>query len=391
MAARAARPARDRAELVAGRRLVVKVGSSSLVDKAGRFSPERLTTLAHAIADHIQARHEVVLVSSGAQAAGLEGLGLRHRPKGLAQAQAAASVGQGRLMAAYTVAFEAHGLAVGQVLLTAEDTVRRTHYRNALRVLGELLHGGIVPIVNENDAVATDEIRFGDNDRLAALVAHLVRADGLILLTDVDALYDAPPSRPGAAPIREVTSFGQLEELEVTGRGSMVGTGGMLTKVQAAAMASSSGIPVLLAAASQARAALAGEDGIGTFFHATGRRLTARRMWLGYAATMKGNLTVDDGAARAITNGKKSLLAVGVTAVDGDFAAGDPVEIRSTDGRVLARGLAGFSALELDRVKGLGQDEIAARLGPGLARPAVHRDELVTQARSRRPNGEDLG
>jgi glutamate 5-kinase len=252
-------------------------------------------------------------------------------------------------------------------------------------VLGELLHRGIVPVVNENDAVATDEIRFGDNDRLAALVAHLVRADGLVMLTDVDALYDSPPSRPGAAPIREVWGFDQLESLEVTGRGSMVGTGGMLTKVQAAAMATSSGIPVLLAASGDVRAALAGDPATGTFFHATGRRLTARRMWLGYAACMKGALTVDDGAARAITKAAKSLLAVGVTAVDGDFEAGDPVEIRSAEGLVLARGLAGFSAAELARVKGLGQAQIAAALGQAKARPAVHRDELTTQARSRRP------
>ncbi|MDR3106664.1 MAG: glutamate 5-kinase [Bifidobacteriaceae bacterium] len=385
MPASAARPAASRAELVAGRRIVVKIGSSSLVDPDGRFSPQRLGGLVDAVAGFIEAGHEVVVVSSGAQAAGLDGLGLRRRPKGLAQAQAAASVGQGRLMAAYTAAFKDHELMVGQVLLTAEDTIRRSHYRNALRVLEELLRRSIVPVVNENDAVATDEIRFGDNDRLAALVAHLVRADGLIMLTDVDALYDAPPSRPGAAPLREVVSFDQLESLEVTGRGSMVGTGGMLTKVQAAAMATSSGIPVLLAAASDARAALAGAPAVGTFFHATGRRLTARRMWLGYAASMKGVLTVDAGAAKAITAGGKSLLAVGVTTVAGDFAAGDPVEIRSADGLVLARGLAGFAAGDLDRVKGRTQAEIAALLGAERAHPAVHRDELVTQARSRRP------
>jgi glutamate 5-kinase len=379
------RPVANRAELAAAKRLVVKIGSSALVDEAGRLSRARLTELADGIVAHIARGHEVVLVSSGAQAAGLEPLGLRRRPKDLAQAQAAASVGQSRLMAAYTEAFGAHRLTVGQVLLTAEDTIRRSHYRNALRVLGELLHRGAVPIVNENDAVATDEIRFGDNDRLAALVAHLVRADALVLLTDVDALYDRPPSRPGARPIREVTSFDQLDQWEVTGRGSTFGTGGMVTKAQAAAMASSSGIPALLAAAAEVRAALAGSPEVGTFFQATGRRLTARRMWLGYAAALRGTLTVDDGAARAITEGKKSLLAVGVTAVSGDFEIGDPVAIESADGQVLARGLAGFDAADLDRVKGLSQPEITAALGPEAARPAVHRDELATQARARRP------
>ncbi|MDR2254346.1 MAG: glutamate 5-kinase [Bifidobacteriaceae bacterium] len=384
---RVAAAATSRAAMVARRRLVVKIGSSALVDAAGRLSEGRLGDLVDGIVRYVAGGHEVVLVSSGAQAAGLEPLGLNRRPKDLAQAQAAASVGQGRLMAAYSAAFGAHGLTVGQVLLTAEDTVRRSHYRNALRVLGELLHRGVVPIVNENDAVATDEIRFGDNDRLAALVAHLVRADGLVLLTDVDALYDKPPGRPDARPVRDVVSFDDVEALEVTGRGSRVGTGGMVTKVQAAAMASSSGIPVLLAAAQDVRAALAGAPDVGTYFRATGRRLTARRMWLGYAAALRGRLTVDDGAARAITDGKKSLLAVGVTGVDGDFAAGDPVAIVTETGQVLARGLAGFGAADLRRVKGLSEDQIVALLGPGAARAAVHRDELATQARSRRPDG----
>ncbi|MDR0366346.1 MAG: glutamate 5-kinase, partial [Bifidobacteriaceae bacterium] len=354
-------PAANRQELVASKRLVVKLGSSSLTGPEGHFNPMALTRAVSAVAGLVADGREVVLVSSGAQAAGLEPMGLKRRPKGLAQAQAAASVGQGRLMAAYSAAFAEHGLVVGQVLLTAEDTIRRTHYRNALRVLGELLHRGIVPIVNENDAVVTDEIRFGDNDRLAALVAHLVRADGLILLTDVDALYDRPPSRPGALPIREVTSFDQVEGLEVTGRGSMVGTGGMLTKVQAAAMASSSGIPVLLAGAGDAAAALGGAE-VGTFFHVTGRRVTARRMWLGYAAAIKGALTVDDGAALAITDGKGSLLAVGITDVSGGFEAGDPVAIETPDGRVLARGIAGYGAGELQRIKGLSQDQIEGLL-----------------------------
>ncbi|MDR2380375.1 MAG: glutamate 5-kinase [Bifidobacteriaceae bacterium] len=380
-------PAASRAELVARRRLVIKIGSSGLVEPSGHLSEGRLGALVDGIVQYRRAGHEVVLVSSGAQAAGLEPLALKARPKTLAQAQAAASVGQSRLMAAYSAAFGAYGLVVGQVLLTAEDTIRRAHYRNALRVLGELLHRGVLPIVNENDAVATDEIRFGDNDRLAALVAHLVRADGLVLLTDVDALYDRPPGRLGATPLHDIYTFDQVTGLEVTGRGSGLGRGGMTTKVAAAAMATSSGIPVLLAAASQVGAALAGAPGVGTFFHATGRRLTARRMWLGYAAALQGALTVDDGAAHAITHGKKSLLAVGVVGVEGDFDAGDPVAICSLAGRVLARGLAGFDAASLRRVMGLTEAEIAALMGPGEARPAVHRDDLVTQARARRPAG----
>jgi len=377
-------PPTNRAELAAARRLVVKVGSSSLTDQAGRLDPGRLDRLVRAVAGHIGAGHQVVLVSSGAQAAGIEPIGLNRAPKDLAQAQAAASVGQGRLMAHYSSAFLAHGLQVGQVLLTAQDVIRRTHYRNVLRVLGELLHRSVVPIVNENDAVATDEIRFGDNDRLAALVAHLVRADGLVLLTDVDGLYDAPPARPGAQRLSEVKSFSQLEAIEVTGRGSEVGTGGMVTKVQAAAMATSSGIPVLLTAAEHVGQALAGAD-VGTFFQVTGRRVPARRMWLGYAAKMNGRITVDSGAAKAITVGKHSLLPVGVIAVTGEFDAGDPVEIADPEGTVLARGESGFPAAVLNRVKGWDLGRIEAELGEDQAVPAVHRDDMVTQARSRRP------
>ncbi|MDR1394119.1 MAG: glutamate 5-kinase [Bifidobacteriaceae bacterium] len=378
-------PATSRLEMVGRKRLVIKIGSSALVGDDGQLSRRRLETLVDGIVRYAADGHEVVLVSSGAQAAGLEPLGLKGRPKTLAQAQAAASVGQGRLMAAYSAAFAVYGRGVGQVLLTPADIIQRPRYRNALRVLGELLHRGITPVINENDAVATDEIRFGDNDRLAALVAHLVRADGLVLLTDVDGLYSAPPGRPGSRRITEVTAFDQVEAMEVTGRTSALGTGGMVAKVQAAAMASSSGIPVLLASAAQAGPSLAGEPDVGTFFQATGRRLTARRMWLGYAATMRGALVVDDGAAHAITDGKRSLLAVGVVAVEGDFEAGDPVAIRLADGTVVARGLAGFGTAEMIRVMGLSEAEMGQLLGPGGARPAVHRDELVTQARSRRP------
>jgi len=378
-------PPRNRAELAAAKRLVVKIGSSSLACDNGVFDPDCLGGLVDAVAAHVGQNREVVLVSSGAQAAGLEPMGLSRRPKSLAQAQAAASVGQGLLMAHYTAAFAAHGLQVGQVLLTAQDVVRRSHYRNALRVLGELLHRDIVPIVNENDAVATDEIRFGDNDRLAALVAHLVRADGLVLLTDVDGLYDAPPSKPGARRLAEVSSFDELESVEVTGRGSDVGTGGMLTKVQAAAMATSSGIPVLLAAADQVGPALDGAE-VGTFFQVTGKRVPARRMWLGYAAKMRGRLVIDDGAALAITKGKKSLLAVGVKQVEGEFGTGEPVEITGLDGKVLARGLAGYSAEEFKRIIGWDMSRIEAELGADRAVPAVHRDELVVQAHARRPD-----
>ena len=239
----------------------------------------------------------IIHSTPGAIAAGIGPLGLASRPRDLATAQAAASVGQGMLVARYAEAFAAHGLRVGQVLLTAEDTVRRGHYRNAQRSLERLLDLGVVPVVNENDAVATDEIRFGDNDRLAALVSHLVRADAMVLLTDVDGLYDGPPSRPGTRRIAEVRSPADIEGVEVTGRGSAVGTGGMLTKLESVSIATGTGIPVVLTMPPPAAAARAGEP-VGTWFAATGRRTTRRRLWLAHAARTPGRRGRGDRAGR---------------------------------------------------------------------------------------------
>ncbi|MDR1151614.1 MAG: glutamate 5-kinase [Bifidobacteriaceae bacterium] len=374
--------------------VVVKVGSSSLTDPDGFLAPERLCTLVEALAARHASGRRLVLVSSGAQAAGMGPLGLTHRPRNLAEAQAAASVGQGLLMTRYAEAFAVHGILAAQVLLTSTDVIRATHYRNAHRALGTLLGRGIVPIVNENDAVATDEIRFGDNDRLAALVAHLVRADALVLLTDVDGLYDAPPHRPGARRIPLVTGPRDLDRLAISGRGSAVGTGGMVAKVQAATLAASSGIPVLLTSATRAREVLdpaseavdrGGRGFHGTVFAVTGRRISPKRLWLGYAAKTRGRLRVDAGAARAVTAGKKSLLAVGVVGVEGDFGPGEPVEIVDPSGRVIARGLAGYGAEDMAGVAGMTLAEIAATLGPDRAVEAVHRDELAPQAHFRRP------
>jgi len=213
----------SRAELASSHRIVVKVGSSSLTDLEGGLDPQRLGALVDVLAGQAAAGHEVLLVSSGAIAAGLAPLGLRRRPRDLATQQAAASVGQGLLLAEYTAAFARHRLTVGQVLLTAEDVIRRTHYANAQRTLYRLIGLGVVPVINENDTVATDEIRFGDNDRLAALVAHLVHADVLLLLSDVDALYDGPPSRGGGAPDRDCFGSGRPgrgpDPLDRRGRG----------------------------------------------------------------------------------------------------------------------------------------------------------------------------
>jgi glutamate 5-kinase len=354
----------------AARRIVVKVGSSSLTSAAGGLGRDRVESLVDAVAT-VDA--QVVLVSSGAIAAGLAPLGLPRRPRDLATQQAAASVGQGLLMQAYTDAFGRRGRTVGQVLLTVDDVTRRAHYRNAYRTLHRLLDLGTVPVVNENDTVATEEIRFGDNDRLAALVAALVHADLLLLLSDVDGLYTGDPARPESRRIEEVRTPGDLDGVSIGRSGrSGVGTGGMVTKVEAARIATGAGIPVVLTSAPLAAAALAGED-VGTLFHRVRERPAARLFWLAHATEPRGRLHLDPGAVRAVVQRGASLLPAGVTAVDGQFSAGDPVDLVDVEGRPVARGLVNYDATELPPL--LGRSTVD--LGPGYGKEIVHRDDLV--------------
>lgn len=357
------------------RRIVVKVGSSSLTTATGGLDADRVDALVDVLAKHQD--KEIVLVSSGAIAAGLAPLGLPRRPRDLARQQAAASVGQGLLVARYTASFARYGRRVGQVLLTSDDTSRRAHYRNAYRTLDQLLAMGAVPIVNENDTVATDEIRFGDNDRLAALVAHLVRADLLILLSDVDGLYDGDPATPGTSRIAEVRGPGDLAGISIGSAGRAgVGTGGMVTKVEAARIAAAAGIPVVLTSAVHAADALAG--GLtGTHFLRTGRRSADRLLWLAHASTPRGALVLDDGAVRAVVERGSSLLPAGIASVEGEFTAGDPVELRDGEGRAVARGLVNFDAREIPRLMGRSTRDLARELGPAYEREVIHRDDLV--------------
>lgn len=366
----------DRKHLATARRVVVKVGSSSLTGTDGRLDVAALRALVDVLAARRVAGGQVVLVTSGAIASGLAPLGLTARPADLATAQATASVGQGLLIARYTEAFASHGLRVGQVLLTAEDTVRRAHYRNALRCLDRLLALGVVPVLNENDTVATSEIRFGENDRLAALVSHLVRADALVLLSDVDGLYDRPPTSPGARRIDEVRDPAELADVKVGRRGSKVGSGGMVSKLQSVAIATGSGVPVLITKATLAGQALSGEQ-VGTWFYATGRRRPPRLLWLEHAAAPHGRLLLDAGAVRAVVERRASLLPAGITGVEGEFDAGEPVELAGPDGAVIGRGLVAFSAGELPDLLGRSTRELRESLGAGYDREVVHRDDLV--------------
>lgn len=364
-----------REALRAARRIVVKVGSSSLTTAEGGLDRDALTRVVDTLVDVRASGKQIVLISSGAIAAGLAPLGMTSRPGGLAAQQAAASVGQGLLMQAYTEAFGRQGLPVGQVLLTVEDLTRLSTYRNAARTLSTLLRLQAVPVVNENDTVATHEIRFGDNDRLAALVAQVVHADALVLFTDVDALYTAHPSEPDAAPIHHVPDIDALQ-VDTSRIGSSVGTGGMATKLEAAQIATSAGIPVLLTSTANIRPALYGEQ-VGTWFDPVDKRRPRRLLWLAHVSNTRGRLILDAGAEKALLERHASLLAVGVTGFDGDFVAGDPVDIVGPHGRPIARGLMGFSSEELPAMLGKSSQELADALGPQYERVLVHRDALI--------------
>jgi glutamate 5-kinase len=376
MAEQVVNPVTGRDTLHRARRLVVKIGSSSLTTPTG-LDHDTIDSLVNTIAAVRGRGTEVVLVSSGTIAAGIHPLGLAKRPRDLATQQAAAAVGQGKLLADYAASFARHRIEVAQVLLTAEDLIRRTQYTNAHRALNRLLSLAVVPIVNENDTVTTAEIRFGDNDRLSALVANLLRADALLLLTDVDALYTGPPSRPGSRRIPHVASRADLEDVLIGRAGPAgVGTGGMVTKVDAAGIATGSGIHALVTSAANADAALAGED-VGTWFQASGKRKSARGIWLGLLAEVQGRVVLDDGAVAAVVRNKRSLLPAGITRVEGRFDAGDPIELSDARGVVVARGFVNYSSSELPAMLGRHTAQLREEFGPEYQRPVVHTDDCV--------------
>ena len=357
------------------RSIVVKIGTTALTDSSGLFDTSRLAALADAIEARMKAGTDVVIVSSGAIAAGIEPLGLTRRPTDLATKQAAASVGQVALVNAWSTAFGRYDRTVGQVLLTAHDISQRVQHNNAQRTLDRLRALHAVAIVNENDTVATNEIRFGDNDRLSALVAHLVGADALVLLSDIDGLYDGDPRKAvddnPARFIPEVAGPGDLDGV-IAGQGSRLGTGGMASKLSSALLAADAGVPVLLAAAADAADALS-EASVGTVFAPRPMRMSARRFWVRYAAESAGVLILDAGAVRAVVKQRRSLLPAGITAVSGRFFGGDVVELHGPDGAMVARGVVAYDAAELAEMIGRSTPELPAE----LRRPAVHADDLV--------------
>lgn len=358
------------------KRIVIKIGSSSLTDSGAGLDAAAVDRLVDVVASAKKRGIEVLVVSSGAIAAGLAPLGLQSRPKDLSTQQAAASVGQGLLIHRYTESFARYGITASQVLLTTTDVVRRSHYSNAQRALFKLISLGVVPVINENDTVGTSEIRFGDNDRLAALVALLTQADLLIIVSDIDALYDVPPTEPGAKKISEVKSLDELSNIKLGGAGTGVGSGGMITKIEAARIATSAGTTMLLTSAKELDRAITGED-CGTLFQARDNKNSARALWLAHASASSGKLILDDGAVKALIEKSVSLLPAGVTAVEGTFDAGETVDLVDSDGKVIARGIVNFDSDELPQMLGRSTKELAMKLGAEFERELVHRDDLV--------------
>jgi glutamate 5-kinase len=359
--------------------VVAKIGTSSITTAAGAIDRAAVEKFCAEAAALRALGHRVVIVTSGAIAAGLPALGFAEdaRPRDAVTLQAASAVGQTRLMRVYEEGFAAHGIVSGQVLLAPLDFMVRQQYLHARATLGRLLDLGVMPVVNENDAIADDEIRFGDNDRLAALVAHLVAADLLVLLTDAPGLLTADPRLDATASlIEEIVEVDHSLEAMAGGTGTTRGSGGMASKLAAAKIAAWSGVRAVIAQASRAdvlEAVVAGEPGAGTVVHPKSRRLPARKLWIAFAVGSNGTIVVDEGARRALLERGVSLLAAGVHTVKGSFEVDDAVEIAGPDGRVFAKGLTRLAAVGLRSVAG----RRTADLPEGVPHEVVHRDDLV--------------
>lgn len=363
--------------------VVVKIGTSSLTKSAmGQLALSTIASLAETLCALRRAGHRVILVSSGAVGVGCARLGLRDRPRTISMKQAVAAVGQGRLMRVYDDLFTTLDQPIAQVLLTRTDLVQRSRYVNSYRTFRQLLQLGVIPIVNENDTVAIDELRFGDNDTLSAQVASLVGADWLFLLTDVDRLYSADPRyHPDAQPIYVVEQIDQLEALQVQvgDRGSPWGTGGMITKIEAARIAATAGVRTVITDGQNPEnipKILAGET-LGTHFVPRPGPSTARKRWIAHGLIAAGKLYLDGGAVKAICQAGRSLLAAGITEVEGEFERDDAVELLTKQGTAIGRGIVNYSHTELRKIQGHHSDEIPTLLGYDGAETVIHRDNLV--------------
>lgn len=361
------------------KRVVVKVGTSTITRPAGGSNLVRMEEIAREIAGLADEGREMVLVTSGAIAAGMNRMGLKTRPKDVSKRQALAAVGQGVLMHLYETMFASYGQTAGQVLLTKENSVRHNQYTNSRNALLAMIAMGVVPVVNENDAVSVDELKIGDNDTLSATVASLVDADALIILSDVDGLYTAnPQERPDAKLISEVREVTPDIENLAGGAGTEGGTGGMVTKLAAAKIAMSAGVTMVIARGDRfgvMREVLEGKS-VGTVFFAKDAHLRTRKAWLAFGRHIGGNLTVDEGCVRAMRSGA-SLLAAGIVAVDGDFKQKSTVRVLGPDGREIARGVVNYGAGEIRRIAGKKTKEITEILPEAAHDEVIHRDNLV--------------
>jgi glutamate 5-kinase len=361
-------------------RIVVKVGSSTLAGQGAGIDVDYVASLVAQVCELKERGWQPVVVSSGAITAGIDRLGMSSRPDDMPSLQAAASVGQVVLIETYASLFAAQGAAIGQVLLTRHDTGHRESFLHARDTFERLLALGAIPVVNENDTVAVDEIRFGDNDSLAALVATMVNADLVVLLSDIAGLYDSDPRLSDEARLLDHVS--ELTDDLVAaagGTGSVVGSGGMATKIEAANMLMKAGIPMVICDGRRERVVVDAAEGlpVGTSFAGGDATLGAKKLWIALGRNAAGEVVVDDGAREALMRRNTSLLPAGVVAVVGSFAAGDAVVLKDRSGAVIARGLSGFSSADLDRVKGMKSSQIARELPEIAGREVVHRDRLV--------------
>ncbi len=369
----------ERIELADARRWVVKVGSALLTDDGRGLDEAMIVNLVEQLVELRERGCEVVLVSSGAVAAGIVRLGWAARPHLIHELQAAAAVGQSVLVQSYEAAFKRHDIATAQVLLGHDDVIARDRYLNARGTLNTLLRLGVVPVVNENDTVVTEEIRFGDNDTLAALVANLIDADALVLLTDQQGLYHEDPRINADAELVQVCDVHDAALDAMAGEGGVLGRGGMVTKLRAARLAARSGTETVIASGREAHVLASVADGknMGTWLRTGKQPQNARKQWLASMVQIQGSVDLDEGAVRVLRESGRSLLAVGVRGVHGSFSRGDMVSCRDPQGREVARGLVNYGAGETRRIMGSPSGEIEAILGYQVDEELIHRDNLV--------------